>query len=180
QAGAMMASGGTSWAATVARLVSRATNIGTDRVARCVERRGYVACIWCRPPPSIVRGCEALASRHRAAADAVSRMVRILAPALSGTRFPATSTSRMASRRTARRSRAEPAKPAPAARTIDARDPRRWLLLVLVVGLAVRIAYLVFDRGDPFFEPVLLDAKYYHQWPQRILAGDVAGSGVFD
>src|SRR5262249_62214465 len=79
----------------------------------------------------------------------------------------------------ARRPRAGPAKPAPAARTIDARDPRRWLLLVLVVGFAVRIVYLVFDRGDPFFEPVLLDAKYYHQWAQRILAGDVAGSGVF-
>ena len=85
----------------------------------------------------------------------------------------------MGSGRKTLRYRAQPAKPAATARIIDTRDQRRLLPLVLVVGLFVRITYLLLDRGDPFFEPVLLDAQYYHQWAQRILAGDLMGSGVF-
>jgi hypothetical protein len=72
--------------------------------------------------------------------------------------------------------RPRPATPPAAAWTID---PRLVLLLVLAAALAVRIANLLFDRGDPFFEPVLLDAKYYHQWAQRILDGDLVSRGVF-
>ncbi len=85
----------------------------------------------------------------------------------------------MGSGRQTPRSRARPAKPAPTPRISGTRDARRLLPLVLAAGLAVRIAYLLLDRGDPFFEPVLLDARYYHQWAQRILAGDLVGSGVF-
>jgi Flp pilus assembly protein TadD len=59
------------------------------------------------------------------------------------------------------------------------RDPRRLLLVVLAVGLAVRVAHLVLDRGNPFFEPALLDARYYDHWARRILGGDVLTAGVF-
>jgi Flp pilus assembly protein TadD len=60
-----------------------------------------------------------------------------------------------------------------------AHDPRRLLLVVLAIGLALRVAHLLLDRGDPFFEPTLLDAKYYDQWARRILGGDVLSAGVF-
>jgi 4-amino-4-deoxy-L-arabinose transferase-like glycosyltransferase len=79
-------------------------------------------------------------------------------------------------RRQTTRTRARPTAPAATARTVD---PRLVLPLVLAVALAIRIAYLLLDRGEPFFEPVLLDAKYYHQWAQRILGGDLASRGVF-
>ena len=64
-------------------------------------------------------------------------------------------------------------------RRARAPDPRRLLLVVLAIGLAVRVAHLLLDRGDPFFEPTLLDAKYYDQWARRILGGDVLSAGVF-
>jgi hypothetical protein len=41
------------------------------------------------------------------------------------------------------------------------RDPHRLFLVVLAVGLGVRVVHLVLDRGNPFFEPALLDARYY-------------------
>jgi len=56
--------------------------------------------------------------------------------------------------------------------------PKRiWLAVVL--ALAVRIACLYFSRTAPFYEPVILDPKYYQDWALRILAGDWKGEGVF-
>ena len=55
----------------------------------------------------------------------------------------------------------------------------RSLALVLTVALVVKVTYLLSSRGEPFFEPTLLDSKYYHQWALRIVAGDLAGGGVF-
>jgi len=50
---------------------------------------------------------------------------------------------------------------------------------VLTVASVIKVTYLLSSRGDPFFEPTLLDAKYYHQWALRIVGGDLAGGGVF-
>ena len=56
--------------------------------------------------------------------------------------------------------------------------PKRiWLAVVL--ALAVRIACLYFSRTAPFYEPVILDPKYYQDWALRILAGDWKGEGGF-
>jgi Tfp pilus assembly protein PilF len=55
----------------------------------------------------------------------------------------------------------------------------RLLWFILAAALAVKGAYLFFSRSSPFFEPLLLDPEYYHNWALRILKGDFAGDGVF-
>ncbi len=69
----------------------------------------------------------------------------------------------------------EPAAP----RTSRWSEPPRLLCGILVVAFAVRIVHLVLSARGPFFEPVLLDAKYYHEWARRIVAGDLVSEGVF-
>ena len=56
---------------------------------------------------------------------------------------------------------------------------RGTLFAALAVGLAIRASAVALGRADPFFQPVLLDSKYYHDWAVRIVAGDLAGPGVF-
>ncbi|HTL69862.1 MAG TPA: tetratricopeptide repeat protein [Candidatus Eisenbacteria bacterium] len=57
-------------------------------------------------------------------------------------------------------------------------DPAFWVVLAL--GLLVRGAYFFSSRQSPFFEPVLLDPRYYHDWALRIARGDwTGGAGVF-
>jgi tetratricopeptide (TPR) repeat protein len=47
-----------------------------------------------------------------------------------------------------------------------------WILpAALAVGLVLRIAHLVWLRGSPFFSSLLLDARHYDNWAQRIVAG---------
>ena len=53
------------------------------------------------------------------------------------------------------------------------------LWLVLGLGLFIKILYLVFSRQSPFYEPLLLDPAYYHQWALKILRGDFVGDPVF-
>jgi len=50
---------------------------------------------------------------------------------------------------------------------------------ILGAALLVKVVYLSFARSSPFFEPLLLDPEYYHNWALRILKGDLAGDGVF-
>lgn len=53
------------------------------------------------------------------------------------------------------------------------------LWLILGLGLFIKILYLVFSRQSPFYEPLLLDPAYYHQWALKILGGDFVGDPVF-
>ncbi|MBI2095601.1 MAG: tetratricopeptide repeat protein [Candidatus Omnitrophica bacterium] len=54
----------------------------------------------------------------------------------------------------------------------------RALFLALGLALFLRSVSLFFSRQSPFYEPVLLDPGYYHEWAQRLARGDF-GSGVF-
>lgn len=56
---------------------------------------------------------------------------------------------------------------------------RRALILILAAGLAIKVAYLFFSQASPFYEPRLLDPAYYHEWAQRIAAGNLADPPVF-
>ncbi len=55
----------------------------------------------------------------------------------------------------------------------------KLLFVVLFLGLTVRLAYLFFSQASPFYEPLLLDPAYYHEWAQRIAAGNWIDPPVF-
>lgn len=57
--------------------------------------------------------------------------------------------------------------------------PPSLLWAVLLLALAVRLAHLFFSRNSPFFEPLILDPQYYHEWAIRIVGGDWKGENVF-
>src|SRR3989338_959550 len=52
-------------------------------------------------------------------------------------------------------------------------DRKPWLWIILAAALAIKIAYLIFSRESPFFEPRLLDPGYYNGWARRIAAGEI-------
>jgi Tfp pilus assembly protein PilF/4-amino-4-deoxy-L-arabinose transferase-like glycosyltransferase len=54
--------------------------------------------------------------------------------------------------------------------------PLLWAALPLAMGL--RLIYLKLSQSTPFYEPLLLDARYYHEWALRVARGDL-GNGVF-
>ncbi|HWM92989.1 MAG TPA: tetratricopeptide repeat protein [Thermoanaerobaculia bacterium] len=68
---------------------------------------------------------------------------------------------------------------------MDAQTPaqtqgkRRFLLLLLTAGLAVRLAHWWAVRGEPFFAWLAMDSQEYDRWAQGIAAGDWLGSQVF-
>lgn len=49
------------------------------------------------------------------------------------------------------------------------------LFLILLATLIFKGVYFFQSRQSPFFQPLLLDAKYYHEWALRIIQGDVGG-----
>lgn len=53
------------------------------------------------------------------------------------------------------------------------------LWAVLFLGVVIKIAYLFNSRQSPFYEPTLLDPKYYHDWALQIIKGDWVGKSVF-
>lgn len=54
-----------------------------------------------------------------------------------------------------------------------------WILLgILMLGALTRGLYFWYSRESPFFEPLLLDPKYYHDWALRIVHG-VGEKGAF-
>ncbi len=68
----------------------------------------------------------------------------------------------------------------PRAVSLPKKNPSNFpIIFALVLGLAVRVFYLIFSQKSPFYEPLLLDPAYYHQWAQRILNGDWVGDPVF-
>ncbi len=50
---------------------------------------------------------------------------------------------------------------------------------ILGAGLGVRLVYLFLSRESPFYEPLLLDPAYYHEWGKRIASGDFINPPVF-
>jgi Flp pilus assembly protein TadD/4-amino-4-deoxy-L-arabinose transferase-like glycosyltransferase len=54
----------------------------------------------------------------------------------------------------------------------------KLLWVLLAAALAVKITYLFFSRQSPFYEPLLLDPRYYHDWAAKLLGGQW-GDGVF-
>ena len=72
--------------------------------------------------------------------------------------------------------------PRPVAKTAPLPEKRSPAMLwgILVLALAVRIFYLNTSRQSyPFFEPLLLDPAYYHQWALRLLSHGFSQEGVF-
>jgi tetratricopeptide (TPR) repeat protein len=60
------------------------------------------------------------------------------------------------------------------------RGDRRLLLLIVLIALAVRVAYLIDIRDSPYFEYPVLDSFWYDAKAEDVLAGDtLASSGSF-
>ena len=60
------------------------------------------------------------------------------------------------------------------------RGDRRLLLLIVLIALAVRVAYLVDIRDSPYFDHPVLDSFWYDAKARDVLAGDaLASSGSF-
>ena len=56
------------------------------------------------------------------------------------------------------------------------RDRRLWIPCALFLGaLAVRLAYLLESRGNPFFDAPVVDARTYLEQARLIAAGDLLG-----
>ena len=76
----------------------------------------------------------------------------------------------------------KPARNAPVSAPPAASPPPRFVLdgvVILVVALAVRVAYLFQIRPAPFFTVLVGDARGYDAWAQRIAGGDWIGQDVF-
>lgn len=54
-----------------------------------------------------------------------------------------------------------------------------FLIGVVVVSLALRIAYHYEMRGNPLVENLQLDEQFHDRWAKSIAAGDIIGEGVF-
>ena len=51
------------------------------------------------------------------------------------------------------------------------RDKPLALIAIVVFGLALRLLYLNQHIASPYFEPLILDPNYYHEWALRLLQG---------
>lgn len=57
---------------------------------------------------------------------------------------------------------------------------RPWVLpAVLVLAAGLRIAHLLWFRDTPFFATLMLDARYYDLWAQRLAGGEWIGRQAF-
>ena len=56
---------------------------------------------------------------------------------------------------------------------------KRWLLLVFVLALGLRLFFLMEAAENPFFENRIGDARYYHDWAVKIASGDWVGDRIF-
>lgn len=67
-----------------------------------------------------------------------------------------------------------------AAVSVKSQTDQGWILwAILLVGLAIKSAYFFASQASPFFEPLLLDPAYYHEWAKRIAAGNLIDPPVF-
>ena len=61
------------------------------------------------------------------------------------------------------------------------RNDRPWVIMLAAFGLAllVRLAYLAAFRGSPYFEGLMVDAAWHHDWAQAWANGTWAMDGAF-
>jgi len=64
--------------------------------------------------------------------------------------------------------------------TSGPRIGRWWLLAILVVAIAYRVACFCEAGGHPLFRFPVVDAQYHDEWARRIAAGDWFGHGPDD
>ncbi|MFH1277063.1 MAG: tetratricopeptide repeat protein [Candidatus Eisenbacteria bacterium] len=57
--------------------------------------------------------------------------------------------------------------------------PVRLLIVLFVIAMAPRVAYLIEAKQNPLFEDLYLDADSYDQWAREIAAGDGMGDRPF-
>jgi tetratricopeptide (TPR) repeat protein len=62
---------------------------------------------------------------------------------------------------------------------LDSRPYRALLVAVLALGAVLRAVHLVRMRGSPFFDALILDAREYDAWAQRIASGELIGPRAF-
>jgi Tfp pilus assembly protein PilF len=55
----------------------------------------------------------------------------------------------------------------------------RGIFFVLLAAFLIKLLYLFSSRQSPFYEPLLLDPAYYHQWALKIAHGQLGPEGVF-
>ena len=48
----------------------------------------------------------------------------------------------------------------------------KFFFVIAALGLCLRFIYWVFVRDSPFYEPLILDPKYYHEWAKRLAEGN--------
>ncbi len=66
----------------------------------------------------------------------------------------------------------------PLARSLSTqRGQRRALALIVLVGLALRLAHLFFLRSSPYFEQPIMDMEYHVRWARALAAGQGFESG---
>lgn len=64
----------------------------------------------------------------------------------------------------------------------DPQRPRRhgrWLVLILALALAARLAHLAAVHDAPFVADLVMDSQEYDRWAREIAAGDWIGSEIF-
>lgn len=56
-----------------------------------------------------------------------------------------------------------------------------WLALALITALAfvLRLVFLLQSRSSPLFDKVIMDARSYWEWSDRLVAGDWLGKDIF-
>ena len=60
-----------------------------------------------------------------------------------------------------------------------AASSRPWILLILTLALAVRLAHLLAVHDAPFVADLVMDSQEYDRWAREIVAGDWIGSEIF-
>jgi len=54
-----------------------------------------------------------------------------------------------------------------------------WIVLVLAVALAIRIAYLIYYRSLPDWSLLKMDHWYHHHWAQSLAGGNILGDTTY-
>jgi Flp pilus assembly protein TadD/4-amino-4-deoxy-L-arabinose transferase-like glycosyltransferase len=62
--------------------------------------------------------------------------------------------------------------PFPAIAKLAARPPLPMVFFIIAaLGLCLRFVYTYLGRESPFYQPLILDPKYYHEWAKRLAEG---------
>jgi tetratricopeptide (TPR) repeat protein len=63
---------------------------------------------------------------------------------------------------------------------LEAQAAKRWAIPIIVaLGVALRVAHLAWLHASPFAGSLILDARFYDAWAQRIAGGEWIGRSAF-